>query len=243
MNYSFDSTKVKHQMYSWISQWFDENAMNRKAIVGISGGRDSIVVAALLVKALGKDRVIGVILPYKYSDNVDCTVKLLEYLDMEFHVVYIRRAYNDLLNEVREEVGPLSAAAEAMMQERLRMTALSGIVSSKKGIFVNTSNLSEDWLGYYTRYGDISPLLNFTITEVGEIAKVLGLPDKFIDPLPLDGLWGQIHEDSLGFSYEVLDDYIRLGKEPDPEIKKKIDHLHEVTHIRRAEVTSFEYER
>ena len=242
MKKEFNSAEAKRDMILWVREWFAKKAEGRKAVVGMSGGRDSAIAAAMLVEALGKDNVIGVILPYKYADTIEDIVKIAELLDIEFHVIYIRRVWNELESEIRDEVGPLSDGTKAYLHERIRMTALAGIVSNKKGIFVNTSNLSEDWLGYYTRYGDISPFLELTITEVKAIGKELGLADEYIDPLPVDGLWGLIDESQLGFSYKTMDDYIRHGIHPDPEIKERIDTLNENSELKREEVSTFHYE-
>ena len=241
MNMNFDGIKVKDSIVAWIRKWFEENAKGQKAVIGVSGGRDSAIATAMFVEALGKDEVIAIIIPYGYSDTIDDSVKLLEYLDVEFHVIYIRHAYKELEQEVRDQVGPLTNGAMANMQERIRIAALKGIVINRHGISVNTSNYSDNWLGYYSTYGDISPFLNLTISEVKELGKALRLPDHYIEDLPSDGLFGMISEESLGYSYEELDDYIRGLKEPAPEIKAEMDRLHNKTHLRREEVDVFQF--
>ena len=241
MNNRFDANVIKNEMLIWIRQWFEDNGSGSKAIVAISGGKDSAIAAAMLVEALGKDEVIGIILPYGYADNNDDALKLVEFLDIEFHVVHIRQAYNALEEEVREEVGPLTKPAAAIMQERVRMAAMSGIINSKNGVFINTSNYSESWLGYFTRYGDISPFLELTISEVIALGEVLGFPEDFLAGLPSDGLWGFLDEESLGFSYEKLDDYIRYDIDPGPEAKERIDFIREHSYLRRALVMPFPY--
>lgn len=241
MNKKFDATAIKNDMLIWIRQWFKENGGGGKAVIAISGGKDSAIAAAMLVEALGKDEVIGIILPYGYSDDISNAVKLVEFLDIEFHVVHIRQSYNALEAEVREEVGPLTKGAAAIMQERVRMAAMSGINNSKNGVFVNTSNYSESWLGYFTRYGDISPFLKLTISEVIALGGVLGFPENFLEDMPADGLWGFLDEETLGFSYEKLDDYIRYGIYPDPESKERIDYVREHSYLRRALVMPFPY--
>ena len=241
MNNNFNAEEIKKEMVAWIRNWFKKNARGDKAFVAISGGSDSVIATAMMVEALGRDNVIGIILPYGYSDDIENGVKLVEFLDIEFHVVHIKKAYIVLEAEVREEVGPLTKGAAAIMQERARMAAMSGIINSKNGVFVNTSNFSESWLGYYTNYGDISPFSKLTNTEVIAIGNTLGFPEGFVDDLPMDGLWGFMDEETLGFSYEELDDYIRNIKKPKLEAKKRMDYIREHSYLRRARVEAFPY--
>ena len=241
MNNNFDNNKTKDSIIAWIRQWFEENAKGQKAIIAVSGGRDSAIATALFVEALGKDEVIAIILPYDYSTSIDDTVTLLEYLDVEFHVLYIRHAYKELESEVFSEIGPLTKGAMANMQERIRIAALKGIAINRNGISVNTSSYTDDWLGYYTKYGDISPFLNMTITEVKELGKALQLPSYYIEDLPSDGLFGFIDENEIGFSYEELDDYLRGVSEPSPEIKERLDLQHNKTRLRREDVDVYKF--
>ena len=113
---------------------------------------------------------------------------------------------------------------------RIRMATLYAISQSVNGRVANTCNLSEDWVGYATKYGDaagdFSPLSQLTVTEVKAIGRELGLPPELVDKTPTDGLCGKTDEDNLGFTYDVLDKYIREGICEDVKIKEKIDNLH-----------------
>ena len=235
------SKQLKDEITSWIKNWFEENARGRKAVIGITGGRDSAIASAMFVEALGNDEVIGIILPYSHTDNIDDALYIVKHLDIEFHVVHIRHSYNELEAELSEEIGPLSETGKSAMQERIKMAVLAGFASKKKAIQVNTSNYSEDWLGYYTRYGDISPFLEMTISEVGELGKYLDFPENFIEQLPSDGLWGREDEEHLGFHYIELDDYLRNGVEPIPETKEKMDYLHENSFAKRMPLEVFPF--
>ena len=171
----FDAALVKKDCIEWIRKFFEENGPGCNAVVGISGGKDSSIVAALCVEALGKERVIGVLMPNGVQADID-------------------------------------------------------MAQSQNGRVANTCNLSEDWVGYSTRYGDqagdFSPCSFLTVDEMKQIGRLCGLPDVLIDKVPIDGLCGKTDEDNLGFTYAVLDRYIRTGEIDDENIKKNIDDRH-----------------
>lgn len=124
------------------------------------------------------------------------------------------------------------------------MSTLYAVSQSMNGRVANTCNLSEDWVGYSTRYGDaagdFSPLSNLTVTEIKQIGKVLGLPNNLIDKVPTDGLCGKTDEDNFGFTYDVLDKYIRTGEIEDEEVKKRIDMMHEKNLFKLQLMPSFQ---
>ena len=124
------------------------------------------------------------------------------------------------------------------------MSTLYAVSQSMNGRVANTCNLSEDWVGYSTRYGDavgdFSPLSNLTVTEIKQIGRALGLPDDLIDKVPTDGLCGKTDEDNLGFTYDVLDKYIRTGEIEDEEVKKRIDMMHEKNLFKLQLMPSFQ---
>jgi NAD+ synthase len=132
------------------------------------------------------------------------------------------------------------------MAPRLRMTTLYAISQSNNGRVVNTCNLSEDWVGYSTRYGDaagdFSPLGGLTVQEVVAIGKVLGLPIELVEKAPSDGLTGLTDEDNLGFTYAVLDKYIRTGVCEDEATKALIDHKHVTNLFKLKPIPHFEPE-
>jgi len=227
----FDAIKVKDACVQWIRDWFEENGPGCNAVLGISGGKDSSVCAALCAEALGKDRVIGVTMPNGVQPDIDDSFRLIDHLGIKRYNVNIGAAFDALLSEVEDKLGhEASRQTRINMAPRLRMTALYAISQSNNGRVVNTCNLSEDWVGYSTRYGDaagdFSPLGGLTVQEVVAIGKVMDLPLDLVEKAPSDGLTGLTDEDNLGFTYAVLDQYIRTGVCEDPDTKARIDHKH-----------------
>lgn len=230
---NFNAVEVKDKCVEWIRDFFDKNGKDCNAVVGISGGKDSSVVAALCVEALGKDRVIGVLMPNHIQDDIEYSHMLCEHLGIKNYTVDVGLAIDNLLNNIHYRVTDVEVSSQTKINlpARIRMATLYAISQSMNGRVANTCNLSEDWVGYATRYGDaagdFSPLTQLTVTEVKEIGRVLGLPTELVDKTPSDGLCGKTDEDNLGFTYEVLDRYIRTGEIDDANIKEKIDAMHE----------------
>ncbi len=227
MMYVFDAEKVKNLCVGWIRDFFDKNGPGCNAIVGISGGKDSSVTAALCCEALGKERVIGVLMPCGVQPDIDMARLLVNHLGIRSFEINIKESVDGLRRALPFEP---SVQTGTNMPPRIRMTALYAVGQSFNGRVANTCNLSEDWVGYSTRYGDaagdFSPLAHLTVTEVKAIGRTLGLPAELVDKVPSDGLCGKTDEDNLGFTYAELDMYIREGKEPSPGKKERIDMLH-----------------
>ena len=223
----FDAKTVKDNCIEWIRRFFEENGKGCNAVVGISGGKDSSVVAALCVEALGRERVIGVLMPNGEQADIDMALLLVSHLGIKHFVVNIKDAYEGVVKNIPFE---LSKQSRENLAPRLRMATLYAVSQSNNGRVANTCNLSEDYVGYSTRYGDsvgdFSPCSNLTVREVKEIGRLLGLPDVLIDKVPIDGLCGKTDEENLGFTYAVLDRYIREGVIEDEAVKEKIDRLH-----------------
>lgn len=227
--YTFDAEKTKNQCVQWIRDFFDKNGPGCNAVIGISGGKDSSVVAALCVAALGKDRVIGVMMPKGEQADIDMAKLLVNHLGIRHYTVNIQEAFDGIVKNI-----PFALSAQSIMNlaPRIRMSTLYAVSQSHNGRVANTCNLSEDWVGYSTRYGDsvgdFSPCSKLTVQEVKAIGRLLGLPAVLVDKVPIDGLCGKTDEDNLGFTYAELDRYIREGIEPDAEKKEKIDRLHRI---------------
>ena len=225
----FDAKKVKDACVQWIRDFFETNGPGCNAVVGISGGKDSSIAAALCVEALGKDRVIGVLMPQGVQHDIDMAYLLVEHLGIRHYEVNIKDTVDAILKAFPEDL-ELSAQSRINLPPRIRMSTLYAISQSLNGRVVNTCNLSEDWVGYSTRYGDaagdFSPMSHLTVTELKEIGRVLGLPDVLVDKTPIDGLCGKTDEENLGFTYAELDVYIRTGKIEDAEKKEMIDKRH-----------------
>ncbi len=236
----FNAEKVKNECVEWIRRFFAENGPGCNAVLGISGGKDSSVAAALCVEALGADRVIGVLMPNGDQFDIDMSYLLCDHLGIRRYVVNIKDAVNGLVGAIPME---LTAQSKTNLPPRIRMATVYAISQCCNGRVVNTCNLSEDWVGYSTRYGDaagdFSPMSNLTVQEVKEIGRVLGLPDVLVDKVPIDGLCGKTDEDNLGFTYAELDRYIRTGEIEDQAKKERIDRLHKMNLFKLQLMPSF----
>ena len=224
----FNAEKIKNECVQWIRDFFEKNGPGCNAVIGISGGKDSSIVAALCVEALGKDRVIGVLMPCGEQSDIDKAKLLVDTLGIKHYIINIKDAVEGIVNSIPFE---LSAQSRINLPPRIRMSTLYAVSQSNNGRVANTCNLSEDWVGYSTRYGDaagdFSPCSMLTVDEVKQIGRLLGLPAVLVDKVPSDGLCGKTDEDNLGFTYAVLDRYIREGVIDDPAVKERIDTLHE----------------
>lgn len=225
----FDAQRIKNECVLWIQQFFKENGPDCNAVIGISGGKDSSVAAALCVEALGAGRVIGVLMPQGEQHDIDMAYMLVKHLGIRHYVVNIKDAVDAVAKNLPSEL-PLTTQAKNNLPPRIRMSTLYAISQSCNGRVCNTCNLSEDWVGYSTRYGDsvgdFSPLSHLTVQEVKEVGRALNLPDVLVDKVPIDGLCGKTDEDNLGFTYAELDKYIRTGEIEDQKKKERIDKMH-----------------
>ena len=236
----FNAEKVKNECVQWIRDFFEKNGRDCNAVIGISGGKDSSIVSALCVEALGRDRVIGVLMPNGEQADIDKALMLVDFLKIKHYVVNIKDAYEGLIKSIPFE---LSEQSLTNLPPRIRMATLYAVSQSNNGRVANTCNLSEDWVGYSTRYGDsagdFSPCSNITVDEIKQIGRLLGLPDVLVDKVPTDGLCGQTDEEKLGFTYAELDRYIRTGEIDNPDSKERIDRLHKMNLFKLELMPSF----
>lgn len=228
----FCAAEVRDRCVEWIRTFFEENGKDCSCVIGISGGKDSSVAAALCVEALGRDRVIGVLMPNGEQPDIDMAKKLVAFLGIESVTVNIASAVQAITQEVEAALSDTVSSQSAVnLPPRVRMAVLYAVSQSRNGRVANTCNLSEDWVGYSTRYGDsagdFSPLSDLTVTEVKLVGRAAGLPEELIEKTPADGLCGKSDEENLGFTYDVLDTYIRTGMIEDAAIREKIDHMHQ----------------
>lgn len=253
MNYTFNAKETTEKAAQWIREFFEKNGKNCNAVIGISGGKDSSICAALCVEALGKERVIGVLMPNGEQNDIDMARLLVNHLDIKAVEVNINEAYKGVLNGLenakpvnRFKLDGLSNQTIVNLPPRLRMAVLYAVSQSCNGRVANTCNLSEDWVGYSTRYGDsvgdFSPLARLTVAEVKEMGRFLGLPEILVDKVPSDGLCGKTDEDNLGFTYAVLDRYIRTGVCETPETKALIDDKHIKNKFKLELMPCFEFQ-
>ena len=251
----FDAVKVKNDCIQWIRDWFEENGKGCNAVIGISGGKDSSVVAALCMEALGKDRVVGVLMPNGEQSDIEDSIELVEHLGIPFTQVNILDGYNGIIKNIdnmfiqqsdssrRGSFINISEQTKTNLPPRLRMATLYAVSQSVNGRVANTCNLSEDYVGYSTRWGDsvgdFSPLANLTSDEVVAIGDACGLPYELTHKTPSDGLCGKTDEDNLGFTYEVLNKYILTGVCEDEAIKTKIDERHQKNLFKLQPIPTF----
>ncbi len=245
--YQFDVEKVTRDVISWIQEFFEVNGKDCKAVVAISGGKDSSVVAALCVAALGKDRVFGVLLPNGEQADIDASKLLVSHLGIDHTIINIKAGFDGLLGEITDKLScEVSKQTKTNLPARLRMATTYAVAQSMNGRVANTCNLSEDWVGYSTRYGDaagdFSPLSHLTVQEVKAIGAYLGLPEKLVQKTPIDGLSGLSDEENLGFTYTALDTYIRTGVCEDEEVKAKIDYKRKMNKFKLELMPSFAYD-
>jgi len=241
----FNAKLVKNELVEWIKDYFKNNASpETKAVIGISGGKDSSIVAALCVEALGKERVFGVLMPDGEQQDIDTAYAVCNHLGIErtevnigsmVYQVYMSLLHANIMVFIPDEDNEYKKPNPVIFNNtpaRIRMTVLYAVSGSIGGRVANTSNLSEDWVGFATKYGDsagdFSPLANLTVTEIKAIGRELGLPTQFVDKVPEDGLCGTTDEENFGFTYDILDKYIRYGVEPEADIKARIDKMHQM---------------
>ena len=224
---AFNVEKVTNDLVKWLNDWFDENGPGCNAVIGA-------------------DRVIGVLMPNGEQYDIDVSEALVKHLGIRSYVVNIKDAYNGVVNAAQAAGVELSNQSYINLAPRIRMSTLYAVSQSYNGRVINTCNLSEDWVGYSTRYGDsvgdVCPLGKLTVAEVKEMGTYLGLPDRFVHKVPSDGLCGKTDEDNLGFTYAVLDRYIRTGEIDDPETKALIDRKHKANLFKLELMQTFQYD-
>jgi NAD+ synthase len=228
---------MKDWMLLWIRSWFNEKGADSKAVIGLSGGKDSTVCAYLLTQALGKDRVVPVLMPNGDQADIDDSYEICKLLDLKPVVMNIKAMYSDLMGRIENAFFTSMSDNKLFTTNtpaRLRMVTLYGIAAAVGGFVCNTCNRSEDYVGYSTKYGDscgdFSLLANLTVTQVYELADVLGVPEKFGHKTPSDGMCGKSDEDNMGFTYAELDKYIETNGRDDsitPEVREKIVRMHQ----------------
>ena len=243
---NFDATTAKNKIVEWIRKWFAANAPeNAIAVVGISGGKDSSVVAALCAEALGRERVFGLLMPCAVQTDIQYAYDLCNFLNINFNEIDIFNLYTLASYYVEQLCEHCTEQTKINLKPRLRMTMLYAFSQSLNGRVACTDNLSESYVGYSTQWGDnvgdFAPIANYTSDEVIAICHALGLPEKFLIKPPSDGLSGKTDEEAFGFTYQQLNEYIRLNRCNDKETREKIDARHNSTEFKRKPIASFRY--
>lgn len=244
----FNAIKVKKALVKDIKKFFNENGKDCNAIIGISGGKDSSIAAALCVEALGKDRVIGVLMPDGEQSDIDDAYHLVDFLGIRYLCVDIHNTIEALSSEISKAFfnDGLSEQTKINMPPRIRMTTLYAVAQSMNGRVINTSNYSEIYIGYSTRWGDsvgdYAPFANLTSDEVIQIGDACGLLPYFTHKVPSDGLCGKTDEDNFGFSYKDLNAYITAEEGGiSGEIATRIYEMHRKSEFKRLPIPVFEW--
>lgn len=199
----------KDTVVKWIQDYFIENGPGAKAVIGISGGKDSTVAAALCVEALGSARVIGVLMPEGYQSDIGDSYRICDWLGIEAIEININGACSSIYREMNYQNLDISKpVVYTNLPARIRMTTLYAVAASVGGRVCNTSNLSEIFVGYSTKWGDgvgdFGPLRNCTVDEVIDLGRQLGLPEDLLVKAPADGLSGKTDEENMGLSYKDI---------------------------------------
>lgn len=232
ITYTFKEKEVTNDLIQWIKTWFEENGNGCNAVIGISGGKDSTIVAKLCVEALGADRVIGVMMPNGDQKDISDSIRVCELLGIKNYTINIKGAVESTLKQMEENGINVTNQTKTNLPARIRMSTLYAVSQSNNGRVANTCNLSEDTVGYATRYGDgagdFSPLSELTTVEILKIGDYLGLPYDLVHKTPIDGLNTNpdgsyvTDEQSLGVTYEDIHTYLRFPKPDIPSETVKI---------------------
>lgn len=252
--YVFDAAVAVNKCVKWIQDWFMENGKDCNSVIGMSGGKDSTVVAALCAKALGPDRVIGMMLPDGVQPDIGDSREIIRRLGIhgvEYNIGDATKAMlagMEALKVLGNEMGFTglpSMQSRENLPPRIRMSALYMVAQSFNGRVSNNCNLSENWIGYSTIYGDtagdFAPIANFTVTEVIAMGRVLGIPERFLVKPPSDGLCGKTDEEKIGFTYAVLDRYIRTGEIDSIGERHAIDMMHRKNRFKHEPMAYFRW--
>lgn len=235
----FNVEKETKNVIEFIRDYYKKNNLGG-AIIGISGGKDSAVVAALFTKALGKENVIGVTMPCHSNKNDKTDARLIsDYYGFEminFDITGVFDSFKEELNNLGNFKDDEIKNSDINLKPRLRMStlyylaALYSAIKGKTYLVAGTSNKCELYVGYFTKGGDsvhdISPIADFTVDEVIKIGEYLKVPEKVLYKAPNDGLSNQTDEDKLGVKYKEIASYIDDENSVDEKTKEKIKRLH-----------------
>lgn len=246
LKYEFNAKEHLEKCIEWTRQWFEENGKGCMAVLGMSGGKDSTIAAAIIAKAIGAENVLGVAMP-EHKQGICEADKICKHLGIKYIKCPIGDACDAISNTVLDAVKSRTVQTSQNIPPRVRMTMLFAIAQSVNGRVVNTCNLSEEYIGYSTIFGDnagsFSPIRNLTVKEILAIGDELGLPKKWVHKTPDDGLpHSKPDEEKFGFSYETLDAWIREGVKPSSEIFNKIMDMHNknLFKTRMVQIPSYE---
>jgi NAD+ synthase len=238
----FNAVKVREELINWIREWFSVNGSDAKAVLGLSGGKDSTVAASLCKAALGADRVCGVLMPNGVQSDIEDSYEVVKSVGIPYFELNINDAYKGIESQLSGAGISFTDQARTNLPPRLRMSTLYAVAQSLNGRVANTCNLSETYVGWETRWGDqagdFSPLGGLTVTEVIAIGRLCSdVPEKLVTKAPSDGLTGRTDEDNLGTRYAYIDAVIR-GRESEVPAKdlERIRQLHAGSEFKRRSI-------
>lgn len=244
--------KQAENAIQWIKEYV-EKTRAKGVVVGNSGGKDSATVIAMVTKAIGKDKVIAVSMPcYSNSDDFEDAKLVADTFGVEFLTVDLSDCYEQMEKEVQIELNKigikeLSKEATINIKPRLRMTTLYGIAQTLGYLVIGTGNLCEAMVGYTTKWGDsasdFNPIANFTVDEVLQIGKYLGVPEKILKKAPNDGLGRQTDEEKMGITYRQIAEMIETGDTDDEVVKQEILKRFQSSKHKREPVPIYNFER
>lgn len=228
---------MKTKLIEWIKKYTEESHA-KGYVVNISGGKDSTVVAALLVEAVGADKVLGILQPNGEQKDISDSIRVCKYLGIEYKIVNIMESVNSIINSIERNPTEINIINHKIddktltnIPPRIRMTVARAVAQSIGYRFAGTGNLSERYIGWFTKDGDFSCDFNIiaglTCTQVIKLGDELGIPHDLVHKTPADGLTGKSDEDNFGFTYEQLDNYILNGTSGNKDIDKLIEEKHE----------------
>lgn len=208
--------EIKTRVIDYVRDYV-EGAHSKGVVLGMSGGKDSLIVAKICTEALGSDKVYGIIMPNGAQKDLSDAIRQCEYLGIRYKIVNIEKMYNATVELTKEALGTdeLSPVTTLNIAPRIRMSMLYSAAGTLGYLVANTSNLSEKILGYSTKYGDsagdFAPIGDLTKSEVCELGIALGLPEQDVNKKPADGLTGKTDEEVIGVPYEEVDEMARHG--------------------------------
>ncbi len=231
----------------WIQDYV-KNSGAKGVVIGNSGGKDSATVLAMAVNAIGKENVLAVSMPcFSISNDFDDAKLVAETFGVRFLKIDLSNCYQEMENSITEQLNQsLSKESTINIKPRLRMTTLYGIAQTLGYLVIGTGNLCEAMVGYTTKWGDsasdFNPIGNFTVDEVLEIGRLLGVPDRILKKSPNDGLGGLTDEEKMGIRYSQIAEMIETG-DTNENAKKEILRRYNASKHKRALVPVYKFDR
>lgn len=236
------------EIEKFLKDYLDNSHMDGY-VLGLSGGVDSSLVAALTKNAVGKDKLMCIMMPIDSNPkDVEDAKKVAEALDINYLVIDGSKPFHETVEEFKRQGVVIDQASQYNLKVRIRMTILYAYGQTHKSLVIGTDNMNERYTGYFTKYGDgaadILPIVYLTKGEVVEAAKIKGVPTALAERVPSAGLFeGQTDEKEMGVSYKDLDNYL-LGGKVDEKAKERIEYLHRISEHKRTPIpTPEEYHR